>query len=477
MTQQLARRGLYLSSQVATRVAAALLGVYAARVLGPRQLGLWAVFQIVYLYTAQAHLGTVNAMLREVPIARARHNESRAREIVEEAWGFVWVSSIVTGLTTASIVWLMFDRSEMNALLLSAACGLLAFFQLHSVFFNFYCFSYSELAKLAIAILVQQLVTTVGCVMFLKSYGVTGYLAAMAVGFSAMWIANLFGPLPRLRPRFSAREWRGLIVIGLPMLPGALMLYFGTSLDRIFVASRLGVTALGVFTVAAFFFQFGAALWDVAINTTYAKLASLYARANSDPERLGTLIADVLPGLLWLSSVVQGTLYIGAPLVIGVILPQYVSSIIAAQILVLAINLFGAGQFLTSTLTVIGRERISVAVRLFGLLVRVVSLLIALAASRSLAGIAAGILVGQLGYATLAFLVVRRFARVPLKSAAVALGAWGIGSGAAVLCSFVVRNSGHVAAALLYACLFLSITLLIERASGSVSKFWSFATA
>lgn len=474
------RRGLYLSSQIATRIVSAMLGVYAARVLGPQQLGLWAVFQIVYLYTAQAHLGTVNAMLREVPVALAEHDEQRARNLVETTWGFVWTVAATSSCAVGLAVWLLFGTSDPHAAVLTIACAVLAFVQLHSVFFNFYCFAFSALTKLSIATLTQQLLTTIACVLLLARYGVAGYLLSMAIGFSVMWVATFVGPLPRLRPRICFKTCRGLVAVGLPMLPGALMLYFGTTLDRLFVASRLGVTALGFFTVGAFLFQFGAALWDMAIYTVYARLAALHAAADKNPETIAQLMGKLLPGAMWVSSALQGLLVIGAPLVIRSVLPGYGTCIGLAQILVLAINLFGAGQLFTSNLTVIGRERLSVIVRVAGLGLRAICLFASLAFSRTIAGLGTGIVIGQLAYAIFAVLIFRRVAVLPMKPAVASLGAWFMSSVAAIACATLARTGDTralITAAMLYTCLLLVISLLVERRDGSISRFWSFARA
>src|SRR5712692_8763352 len=84
-----------VGSQVFNRLVVGLLAVYAARVLGPKQFGLWAVLQVLLLYTAQGHLGVANAMMRDVPIANRRGEHSLVRELVEGAWGFVFLSSLV----------------------------------------------------------------------------------------------------------------------------------------------------------------------------------------------------------------------------------------------------------------------------------------------------------------------------------------------------------------------------------------------
>lgn len=345
---------LNVGSQFFVRLATAVTALYAARILGPEQFGLWAVLQVVFLYTAQGHCGTVNAMMREVPLAQARGDLATARRLVNSTWGFVTASSLIVAAAAGGVVWHLFSPGTGDSRLVAIGSIVMVLVQSQSVFFQFYCRAYSSFVVLASFNIAQVLITLPLCFWLVPLLGVAGYLFALTAGFCIIPVA--VATRPGIRLRFSRVDWARLLTIGLPMLPGTLMLYLNMSLERLVLASGVSALAVGIFAAGAFFFQVGGTLWELVIYTWYSRLAELYGSTGKSEAVVGAL-ADVIPGAVWLSSSLQGALFVVLPFVLTRLLPEYSRSIAVAQVLVLTINLWGTAQMLSFAMTIIGRQK------------------------------------------------------------------------------------------------------------------------
>jgi O-antigen/teichoic acid export membrane protein len=304
-----------------------------------------------------------------------------------------------------------------------------------------------------------------------------GELALLAI----FQIASvLCGSLLGLRQRFSWRHWRTVIVTGLSMASGALILCFNTSIDRAFAASRLGVAAVGLVTVGASLLHLGVALWNVASYTIYSQLTSLHARRDEAAVSIERAVADLLPGGIWMSSAIQGVLFLVVPVLIPAVLPRYSECMTAAQVLVLAVNLFSAGPFFSWNLTVVGRQRLPVSVRVARLALGVAALMIAVAISPGLLSVAIGIVVGQLLYATMTALSWHAITGFDLKPAWQSLFGWLCLSAVAVGCAYSTPSQGPSAvhaAIVTYLALLIGLTLIVEHKGRTISRFWNLAGA
>lgn len=420
-----------VGSQVFLRVATAITALYAARVLGPEQFGVWAVLQVLFMYTAQGHFGTVNAMMREVPVAEARGEHDSAQRIVNSTWGFVTVSSVVVGGCTGAIVlWLYPGADRITSVILGSVW--LVVVQLQSVFFQFYCRACSTFKVMALFSTSQGLITLALTWWLVPRLGITGYLIAIAGGFSLILIA--ISTRPGIRLEFHTGQWRKLLTVGLPMLPGTLMLYLNISMERLALASALSALAVGVFAAAAFVFQFGATIWELVIYTWYSRLAATYGKTGQTAS-VAAVMGELLPGAIWASSAVQGALYLVLPPLMVHLLPNYGGCVPVAQVLILGMNLWGIGQFLSFALTIIGRQKRSMALQIGFLALKFVALVVAITTFRSVYAVAVASVLALITYACCAWLEWRRLSAFALPAAGSLVVLWLAPIAAALICS------------------------------------------
>jgi hypothetical protein len=85
---------------------------------------------------------------------------------------------------------------------------------------------------------------------------------------------------------------------------------------------------------------------------------------------LAKAMGEFLPIAIWVSSLCQGVLLVILPYAMTRILPTYGQSVAIAEVLVTVVNLWGIAQFLSFALTIIDRQKRSVALQTIFLLIK-----------------------------------------------------------------------------------------------------------
>ncbi len=468
---------LNVGSQFLVRIVTAVSALYAARVLGPAQFGVWAVLQVLFMYTAQAHCGTVNAMMREVPLARARNDNAAEQRLVDNTWGFVTLSSLPVAALSAAGVWWMCGRGSQRWGLVVAGSAWLVLVQLQSVFFQFYCRACGKFKLLAGFSTAQALLTLPLCLWTIPRWGIGGYLLALSAGFSIISAAVMTRPGIKLKA--SRTEWTRLLSVGLPMLPGTLMLYLNMSLERIVLASRVSAVAAGLFAAGAFFFQIGGTLWELVIYTWYSRLAELYGESGDAGVLVGVL-REILPGAIWISSLAQGAFFLLLPLGMRFLLPEYSHSIAVAQVLVLAVNLWGIAQFLSFSLTIIGRQKQSAAMQAIFLSVKLLLLVLVVALFKDVMAVAVASIVALVCYAVGSLLWWKKVTGRSVVPVWQSAALWASPIVIAVACcgwNSTMAAGDTVLRVLAYAGIAGAATLLLDKRGGAFRRLYAWSAA
>jgi len=91
-------------SQILLKLAAVPISIFVAKTLGPALLGALAIFKLIAQYAGYNHFGTLQAMIRQIPIVLAKKDEKEARDIQNIVFSF---NAFVT-LLTIGIVWALY---------------------------------------------------------------------------------------------------------------------------------------------------------------------------------------------------------------------------------------------------------------------------------------------------------------------------------------------------------------------------------
>ncbi len=462
-----------MGSQMLLRIVTAVTALYAARVLGPSRFGLWAMLQVLFMYTAQGHFGVVNAMMRDVPTALARGEMDEARGVTDTSWTFVSVCSVPISLCAAGVVWCCIGPMSTERMLIVIGTAWLVAVQLQSVFFQFYCRGYGKFRLLAGASVLQAMLLLPLCFYLIPRYGIAGYLFALSAGFTVITVTVMIRP--DLHWGLSKTRLVRLIAVGLPMLPSSLMLYLNMSVERI-ALSTLGAAAVGVFVAGAFFFQTGVTIWELVIYTWYGRLARLYGQTNSIDSVIKAF-REIIPGALWVTSLLQGAAYILLPITLQRLLPEYVPSIAVSQVLVVAINLWGIAQLLSFCMAIVGRQKRAAMVQSAFLVLKLLAVLVAVMYVRQVQTVALASAAAVGVYLILTYLEWKRISGHAIDSITKWAVLWTIPNGIAVACSSLLGTERSLLACVVYLLVVGGASLCLHTKSVAFRQLYAWGTA
>ena len=249
-----------LSSNIMSSVLTAVGGLLVARFLGPEETGSFRAYTIPLTYLIFLHLGTWDGLLRQIPYYVGKELPEKVDTLASAAGAFnLFVSVVVScGFMCCAV----YSLAHNN---LYGVFGWLSqVLYCWGIFYGGYLSStYRTLHHFVTLARIQvtQTVLTFGMVFllpFLRFYGLCARYALPS--FLAIWLYHRNRPL-KVKYRFDRKALKELIKIGLPFsIWGNLYTSFWAATESALVLSLSGITALGLFSVAAIM---GAALNSV----------------------------------------------------------------------------------------------------------------------------------------------------------------------------------------------------------------------
>ncbi len=240
-----------LTSNITSSVLTAIGGLLVARFLGPEETGAFRAFTIPLTYLIFLHLGTWDGLWRQIPYYVGKEMPEQVDALASAAGAFnLFVSFVVSfGFICCAAYSLL--RHDLYGVFGWLSQALFAW----GVFYgNYLTSTYRTLHHFVTLSRIQmaQSVLHFGMVFllpFLRFYGLCARVAFPS--FLAVWLFHRSRPL-KVSYRFDTKALRELIKIGLPFsFWGNLYTSVWTATESTLVLSLSGVSALGLFSIAA----------------------------------------------------------------------------------------------------------------------------------------------------------------------------------------------------------------------------------
>ncbi|RJR23044.1 MAG: hypothetical protein C4581_00030 [Nitrospiraceae bacterium] len=240
-----------LSSNITSSALTAVGGLLVAHFLGPEETGSFRVFTIPLMYLMFLHLGTFDGLWRQIPYYVGKEMPEKVDAIASAAGAFNLFMSVIVScgfVCCAAYSLAVRDYYGFFGWLSQAVCCWGVFYggYLTSTYRTLHHFV--TLAKIQMV----QTVMTFGMVFllpFLKFYGLCA--RASTPSLLSVWLFHRNRPL-KLRYRLDINALRELIKMGLPFsFWGSLYTSIWTATESALVFSLSGVSALGLYSVAA----------------------------------------------------------------------------------------------------------------------------------------------------------------------------------------------------------------------------------
>lgn len=351
--------GWYAAAYTATQLVTMTASVLTRRFLGPVQVGVWSLVQVLLSYASYSTFGLANALPREIPFYIGKGDMEKAARIKQTSFEFVMLMAIIFAVGVGAYA--LVNRSRIGPELfwgLLFASALIVLQQLNNVMITLLrCFMRFELAGKQMFL--SSIVNALLIAGLSYRFRLFGFMGAMCLSFifNAWYIFHFEKLLFRfhfnLAPDFHLI--RSLMAYGFPLMLLALCDTFVQTFDRIVISRFLGLEMLGIYSVAAmvngFVFSFPNSVAVVllpAVSEKFGKTESRHDLRNylEESNRVFCVLMPILIGMAWFL----------VPPLIDCVLPKFSQGIVALKYLVLSSFFFAISQAYGNFIVVIRKQ-------------------------------------------------------------------------------------------------------------------------
>jgi O-antigen/teichoic acid export membrane protein len=321
----------YLFSSVLAQGVGLFRSVLIPVLLGPAQLGIWNLMNVVIGYGANVHLGILHGLNKKVPMLRGLGN---AREFNELKDSVYWVSLLLATIAGAALFLTSFfvEATYASALRIVA---LVVVLQMAYVYY--FCLlrgdNRFDLVSKGIAGLSILSSATVLTLAYLCPDRLLGALWGIAVAYPFVLGYWYYKGGYRFSISLKREQIKDAFVLGFPLIILGFMDMIFLSMDRWIIAWKLSEMALGYY---AFGIMAGNLLGLVPIsasNVLFPRMLQRFA-VSRDGFAVSGLLLNPVRAITSLMIFLTSAATIALPVVIRLLLPNYVPSISLIEILV-----------------------------------------------------------------------------------------------------------------------------------------------
>jgi len=374
----------YSSGRIIAQGIGMVRGLAVAAILGPTALGLWNALSLIFSYGKESHLGTLNALDREVPINRGKEDWKRVAAVQDVTLGAILSLPLLVAVVIFAISFFLDSTPEVVFGLRLLAPAII-FGLLYDFFFKLFR-AYHNFGMVARLVVIMAAIDIILALALSAVYGIYGlFVAQLATYFLMFIIARRYSDF-KVHIRFSIPASINLVKIGLPILMVGLVNTLLSTADRLMIIKFLGQTDLGYYAIGLGMVQVLLLVPYVIAEVLYPRIAYAYGQS----QQKDSLQAFVIQPQLLISiaaPLLAGALFIIFPALVTLLLPDYIPGITAGRILIAGwvfMALPGAG----AALYTIGKQRIVLWLTFAAVILNVIFNYIAISLDTGISGVA-----------------------------------------------------------------------------------------
>lgn len=328
---------------VVTQLISMVSAILMRRFLGPAQVGIWALVQMVLTYAEYSNLGVSSGITREIPYYQGKGDSSKVESLKNTAFYFsILTSTLVSG---AVFVYAILMRSSLQEGLfwgLLLCSGLVMLQRLNGLLIAtmraFKQFSLASHQMIWSAVVNAALVAVLS-----HHFKLYGFMWAMILSFLFNITYIFFGSNLRFHFSLKIGEVKGLISYGFPLM---LLAFFGTlfeTIDKIIITKFLGLEKLGLYSIALMTATYLSSLPNAVGIVMIPNIHEKYGQTGDKRDLRGFTDKsdEVFSGIM---PVLIGLAWFIAPAALEILLPKFMDGVPALQWLSLSVFFLAVGQ-------------------------------------------------------------------------------------------------------------------------------------
>jgi len=342
-----------------------------ARLLGPSLFGIWKALQVIQIYSGHSHLGTLSAMNREIPFFVGKGNKEKVGEIRDIVFGTSFFVSLFVAVVILFVTFFIRDAyPKMVIFGLVAISFLVVFYQVH-LFFNVFMSSQKKFRLRSRATFIYALIDFVLVISLVYFYQLYGFFLGMILSYFLILIYIKRQLNYNFVVKFDLKENIRLIKIGAPIIMIGFLSGLLLTIDRMVITFFLGTTFLGFYSLALMMVEF---IKQIPLTIAQVLSPNLYHRFG-EKENIKSIKQYVMkPMFLFAYTMPCFLLFISiiTPLLVKLILPDYIKGVVVAQILILIMYFHSLNPLGGSFFVALNKQHKLIPIFIFSILLSII---------------------------------------------------------------------------------------------------------
>lgn len=309
--------------------------MYVARTLQPEDYGVWVTLMLIASYAGIAHVGTIEALLKQYPYLKGRGEDAEAQDAERNAMGAITVAAILLVAACLLLPRLAPAASRETYFPLVRLMLATAALSLFSTYFYHRFAAHQEFKMVSITDTTRAVYTAVLLVSLSWCWGVSGtvwgfFLAELLVCLqSAILGRRVCG---RIGFDIDRKQIWELIKLGFPITIVWWVCILQQTSDRLITMALLGKVATGYYGLGVSIVFTLVLIPQVVGQVLYPKINDGVGRG-LEQEQMEQLIVTPARAFSLLLPLAIGLLIILAPVIYNYLFPTYMRGLMSAQIL------------------------------------------------------------------------------------------------------------------------------------------------
>jgi len=330
----LKQMSIYSSATVLAQVITVCTAILTRYFLGPLQMGVWSILQVVLNYSKYSTLGTTSAASREIPFNHGKGDAERAHEIKNNVFSFTLLTSLF--VSVGIFLYAFLRRGQLSEEIfygLLFLSGLVILQRLNNIFIAFLR-AYKEFKLASSQMIFSSMVNAVLVAILTYQFKIYGFMAALCLSliFNIAYISyfHTFNFVWKI----DIKKIKPLVTYGFPLMILGFVHLIVLSIDRIMIAKMIGLEALGLYSIAIMMFNYIAHIPTSIGIVLVPNLNEAYGKRENRRDLAAYLLKST-KGLSVMLPILIGFGWFVMPHLIQFVLPKYVEGILAMKFLIL----------------------------------------------------------------------------------------------------------------------------------------------
>lgn len=311
-----------------------VLAIYIRRLLGPEAMGVWALLQVYLVYIAYFNLGVFGAVYREIPVLRGGGKEEKIESLKNSAFSYVAISSTVASLLLVIGTFLFREKLSEPFFYGLLSLAILNVFQRannYQVRILITDKKFSLISQFNLFSALSNFILVLFCVWF---YGLYGLYSAILLTYFLNYLYLRYRANLKFHFQWKKDEITELIQFGLPLVGLGLVTKLFYSLDKLIIGKFLGLSQLGIYTIATMAMSYIMVLPNMFHIVIYPRVLERFGdskdrdgqkKYSTMPVKFISLYFSFALGLIWMLG----------PYLCHLFLPKFVGGVPALKALII----------------------------------------------------------------------------------------------------------------------------------------------